>query len=782
MVDHAKNRPFPAYRGEEPFVFISYSHRDSERVFQEITWLRDQGINIWYDEGIEAGREWRDEIASAIARASALIYFVTPDAAQSENCRNEVNFAADEQIPIVTIYLEKTELPGGLRLTLSNRQAILRYDLNPDEYARKLFTFLETHVRVAPDLTQHAPRSRSKRPVLLALGLILIPVVVWIAIWLQQDVGQTSVGNLKPLPEARLRSVAVLPFKNLSDKTESIADGISLDLVTGLSKIHDIRVAASTSSFAFKEQALDVGDIGRKLRVDTVLEGSFRVVDGTARVNAQLLLVEDGYQLWSERYDLPFTNALAVQDQVTSQILDSVRLHLIEREAFESGEVALSAYNLYLVARDNMRARTEDSLLVARAQFEESIALDPEFAPAWSDLARTIVLLSDLQYGEIPFVEAKSLAQEKIAKAFELEPDLASAFATEGFLLRNEGKQMEALSKFHRAIAIDPNDAYAHFMIAEVLAESGNFNDSFQELSKAYELDSHHPVIQYRMVQYYLALRDFDAVKRVVRPDQALLAEALIDFRQGREAEGIEKATNYLAIEESGFAGVHLRMDLARVYYYRLANLDMAQEAISESSAVAGRIFFQALDYPEVAYQLLRGIPQDYHSRFSKFLLARSQILTGRFDTCLTSLDYKSPEQTPVHGTIHLGLPGNDLTLAFFQAYCLDQLNRLEEANTLRQELYRYHQLAVQQGEPTGYERHLARLEILADNLDTAMDLLEQGYKNHVIDYTDIANPWYDELRHMPRFKKLETELFTHINQQRTLLGWSKIPIPKSAN
>ncbi len=749
-------------------------------MFEQITWLKDQGVNIWYDEGIEAGREWRNEIASAISRASAFIFFVTPNSVQSENCSNEVNFAADEQTPILTIYLEPTELPGGLRLTLSNKQAIVRGNLSPEAYSTKVLGYLSDLLSITADSAQTAPKPKQKpRNKALILGIAFIPFIIWLAFWLQEEVGQTSAGNLKPAPEARLRSVAVLPFKNLNDESsESIADGIALDLVTGLSQIHDIRVAASTSSFAFKDQSLDVGNIGRQLRVGTVLEGSFRIVDGVARVTAQLLLVEDGYQLWSERYDVPFTNALQLQDQVTARILDSVRLHLIEKEAFESGEVSLSAYNLYLVARDNMRARTETSLLLAKSQLEESIALDPEFAPAWSDLARTIILLSDLQYGEIPFVEAKQQAEEKLAKAFTLEPDLASAFATEGFLLRNENKQMEALSRFHRAIAADENNAYAHFMIAEILIESGNFDASFEELKTAYKLDNRHPIIQYRILQYYLALRDYEAMSNIVRPDQALLAESLVEFREGRIANGVEKSTRYLSLEESGFAGVHLRMQLARMYYYRLANLDMAQDAISESSAVAGRIYFQALDYPEVAYQLLRGIPQNYHSRFSKFLLSRSQILTGRFEACLTSLNYESPDKTPVHGNIHLGLPGNDLTLAFYQAFCLDKLGREDEAQELVQELYQYHQLAVRQGEPMGYERHIARLEILRDDYEAALDLLEAGYRNHVVDWTDLANPWYDELRGTERFDALETELYTHMNEQRQQLGWPAIEVP----
>jgi TolB-like protein len=758
-------------------------------VFKELTDLKSAGVHIWYDEGIEAGREWRDEIAKAISNAAVLIYFVTPNSVSSENCRNEVNFAADEQTPIVTVYLEEAELTGGLRLTLSNRQAIHRLQLKPEEYQAKLLACLNSFLHgnsstVAPLMTPPPPRkqSRWRQPrIFLGLGVVLVPVLFWCTIWLQSVFDDQPAALAAPQKQqARLRSVAVLPFQNLSQNPnhEAIADGIALDLVNGLAKIHELRVASGTSSFAFKDQYQDVTEIGRHLRVDTVLEGSIRVVDDTARVTAQLSLVEDGYQLWSERYDLTFSNVLQLQDDVTAEILDSVRLHLIEKAAMESGEVTLGAYDLYLVARDNMRARTEGSLLLAKSQFEESIALDPEYAPAWSDLARTIILLSDLQYGDMPFVEAKQLAGDKLERAFLLEPNLASAHATQGFMLRNEGKQMEALSSFHRAIAADPNNAYAHFMISEVLADSGNFGASLAALEEAYALDNRHPIIHYRLVQYYLATLNREGLAQLIRPDQALLLEALWDFRLGRDAAGVQKATEYLTLEETGFAGVHLRMELARRYYYRLANIDMAQQAVSEADAFAGRVYFQALEYPEVAYQLLRQVPDDYHGRFSRFLLARSEILTERYESCLATTNYKSPEQTPIQGQIYLGLPGNELTLAFYQAFCLQQLERVDEAMALQGELKRYHELAIEQGEPPGYYRLLARLEMLDGNYDRALNLLEQALDNVALDWTDIANPWYDPVRDTSRFAAIQTRLYRHLNEQRLALGWEPIPEP----
>ena len=132
------DRPFPAYKGDKPYVFVSYSHKDSDAVFPEISWLKDQGINIWYDVGIEGGTEWRGEIAEAITNASLFIYFVTPESVQSENCLKEVNFADKHRVRILAVHLQPVELTGSLDLTLSDRQAILKYETTQDEYTVKL--------------------------------------------------------------------------------------------------------------------------------------------------------------------------------------------------------------------------------------------------------------------------------------------------------------------------------------------------------------------------------------------------------------------------------------------------------------------------------------------------------------------------------------------------------------------------------------------------------------------------------------------------------------------
>ena len=135
--------PFEAYSGDMPFIFVSYAHKDSERVFAEITRLHESGYKIWYDEGIEASSEWPEEIANAVIGCAVFLVFISPNSTASVNCRNEINLALNENKPFLAIHLDESELPPGLRLRMGDLQAILQYKLPADRYNKKLFGSLD---------------------------------------------------------------------------------------------------------------------------------------------------------------------------------------------------------------------------------------------------------------------------------------------------------------------------------------------------------------------------------------------------------------------------------------------------------------------------------------------------------------------------------------------------------------------------------------------------------------------------------------------------------------
>ena len=135
--------PFPAYRGKEPYIFISYAHIDSDTVFPEIKCFNEQGYHVWYDEGIAPGNEWTEEIADALSGCSIFVVMMTPNAANSHNVRNEINYALDEKKPFVSIHLAETALRGGLKLQIGSKQAILKHNMTVNEYIYKYTSAFE---------------------------------------------------------------------------------------------------------------------------------------------------------------------------------------------------------------------------------------------------------------------------------------------------------------------------------------------------------------------------------------------------------------------------------------------------------------------------------------------------------------------------------------------------------------------------------------------------------------------------------------------------------------
>jgi hypothetical protein len=156
--------PFPAYDGEEPYIFVCYSHRNARLVYPELVWLRGEGFNIWYDEGISPGTVWRDELARAIEGARMFLFFVSSESVVSSNCARELNFALDQEMPMVAVYLEPSELPPGLRLAILDRQAIHRYQLRRADYERKLRRALSRMQQAAADVpSRQSQQSRRSR-------------------------------------------------------------------------------------------------------------------------------------------------------------------------------------------------------------------------------------------------------------------------------------------------------------------------------------------------------------------------------------------------------------------------------------------------------------------------------------------------------------------------------------------------------------------------------------------------------------------------------------------
>ena len=188
------------------------------------------------------------------------------------------------------------------------------------------------------------------------------------------------------------KSIAVLAFVNMSNDLENefFSDGIAEEIINALTKVKALRVASRTSSFAFKGKSEDIGEVGRKLKVHTVLEGSVRKAGSRLRVTAQLVNVADGYHLWSERYDRQLDDVFEIQDEIAENVVRALRVVLGEDEkrAIEKTPTEnMQAYEYYLRGRQVQHQMRRSALQYARRMFDRAIEIDPNFARAYAGIA-----------------------------------------------------------------------------------------------------------------------------------------------------------------------------------------------------------------------------------------------------------------------------------------------------------------------------------------------------------------------------------------------------------
>jgi len=245
----------------------------------------------------------------------------------------------------------------------------------------------------------------------------------------------------------RLSSVAVLPFANLSGEStnEYFSDGLSEELLNVLSKITGIRVAARTSAFSFKGKSTTVAEIGSILNVSSVLEGSIRFAGNRIRVNVQLEDATNGYQLWSETYDRTLDDIFAVQDDIAQSVVEEIRQHFlgdtIDAEEAKQIEEQVAdamkgrsgdpeAQRLLLLGRYFLDRTNREDGLKAITYFEQAVAIDPEFALGWAELAHAFCVGAGKNW--VGLDEAYLRAKQAATKALTAEPDLAEAYAALG--------------------------------------------------------------------------------------------------------------------------------------------------------------------------------------------------------------------------------------------------------------------------------------------------------------------------------------------------------------
>ncbi|MCJ7457677.1 MAG: protein kinase, partial [candidate division Zixibacteria bacterium] len=315
-------------------------------------------------------------------------------------------------------------------------------------------------------------------------------------------------------------SIAVLPFTNLSaDKEqEYFCDGMAEEIINALTQVEGLRVVARTSAFSFKGKDIDIREIGRKLSVETLLEGSVRKAGNRLRITAQLVNVADGYHLWSERYDREMEDVFAIQEEISLSIVNKLKVNLLKEEKAKLEKRYTDdpeAYNLYLKGRYFWFRRYEGGLQKAVECFQQAIDKDPLYALAYAGIADCYNQFG--LWAFLPPKEAYPKAKVACAKALEIDDTLAEAYASLGWTkMFYDWDWAEAEKAYKRAIELNPNYAVAHYYYGLYLAITGHVVEAIAEMEKSVELDPlclvHNAVLGFVL---YLGRRYDEAIEQL---------------------------------------------------------------------------------------------------------------------------------------------------------------------------------------------------------------------------------------------------------------------------
>jgi TolB-like protein/class 3 adenylate cyclase/Flp pilus assembly protein TadD len=354
-------------------------------------------------------------------------------------------------------------------------------------------------------------------PIAAAIAVMLL-AAVGLGWW---ALGDREAGN--PLAEAEPQaatgtaateiasSIAVLPFADLSPggDQEYFGDGMTEELINALTRIEGLDVVSRTSAFAYKGQNLDVREIGRRLGVGTVMEGTVRVAGDRLRITAQLIDVKNGYHLWSETYDREMADVFAIQEEIARAIVTELEPELASRRGrlVPQGTGDPEAYRLYLQGRFLWSQRTLEATTRAIEVFEAAIRADTSYALAYTGLADSYESLRGRGYRTAEETIEKQRAA--VERALELDPRLSEAHKSLANLLFNQDWYWKAADReFAQAIELDPRNAEAAHSYSHYLIAMGRVDESLEQSLNAIEISPYDDGIRSHLGWHYLFARD----------------------------------------------------------------------------------------------------------------------------------------------------------------------------------------------------------------------------------------------------------------------------------
>jgi len=576
-------------------------------------------------------------------------------------------------------------------------------------------------------------------------------------------------------PAAAEKSIAVLPFVNMSDDTsnEYFSDGISEEILNALAKVTDLKVAGRTSSFAFKGQNQDLRKIGEALGVNHILEGSVRKAGAKVRITAQLIQVDDGFHLWSETYDRELTDVFAIQDEIANAILGQLKAALLADGQIEVtvARADSEAYDLYLLAKQRMYERMQLPLEDAVELLDRAIAIDPQYAPAYAQRGIAALLLADNSYGATPRAQAETQARLFLDQALRLDPELAEAWAGLGlYHYGRPGEVDSGIDALEKALALNPNLIDAGNWLQNAYITASRPADALAVLQDVVRRDPLYRPGLANLVWLYgqmgrpnEARTVLDRARPYIPNDTLLyLMQSILSYYDGHYAEGVKLAQSALAMQPND--------RVYRVFYsWGLASTHQ-YERLAEEGYQGWRLYgMQQLGRTEEASMLARELEPTENIRFMfEFLnsAGRSAELTAYLEQQWPDLD-AFETAFPAEGFFGYRVM-NAVALAYrrtgSQAKFDDAMQRVRRA----------HDSLTEQGlSNPDYWLNEAAWYAMAGRDEEALELLAAAIDGGRILSARIADalPYFRELEGDPEYEAIQARMIEHLNRERQQLG-----------
>jgi len=517
-------------------VFLSYASQDAEVAHRICEALRAGGIEVFLDQSeLRGGDAWDQQIRHEIHDCRLFMPIISQHTQERLEgyFRHEWMLAverkhhmAEQKAFLVPVVIDSTSdrdaiVPEHFRAVQWTR---LPGGETPPAFIERVQRLLSGEVskgiRIGSSVTEYeSASSRLKRVLPVAAGgVIAVALLVVLAFF-----GLERLRGLRAGVQAK--SIAVLPLANESGDASQqyFSDGISEDLITALSQLPGLKVIGRTSSFLFRDSREDSRSIGAKLQVAHLLEGSVRRSGDLVRISAELIDTEDGSAQWSERFDRPYKDLFALQDEITRAVAGALRARLLPREAAAVQSERppggnLEAYNAYLQARFYERRGAEADYRNAIGFYTQATDIDPRYALGWSGLSGAWTGLG------VEFLEG-ARAQEAYAKAraaanraLTLSPELADAHIALGQLLYNADFDWRgAEAQYRRALELTPNDGRAKFAFGVQLATFGHIEQAIKLTQEALATEPLRDDWYYNLANYHSALNHLNEAERAIR-------------------------------------------------------------------------------------------------------------------------------------------------------------------------------------------------------------------------------------------------------------------------